>query len=356
MTLLPYTELRVPTTKLRVTNTTLLDDGRILATVQDHETVLGKITVGPHAVDLDMNVDARRYLSAFTGLCWTEDGKRPSRETVLRELVMEHRYARAITEAAQAERPMVAVRAFHTDGTITLHQVDAPGPIGPGPDFKVDPALFTTDVARVQAWMRELWMGVSPLLPGQEHQPATRLTSLPHTGLRIPVKFRMRVSHLTEKGDGEWSAQVWVQAGTEPVHLGLVAGDGDSVTFEGDGPNGHKILLAYALMSCGPEGEPVEWREVVALLMRERQMAGEAARARSQGYYLVCLTRSGEEGPDIDLVGIMDASPGATYPDYDSARRCAAKFAEESQVVRVQLWVSQAWVDITPPREHRWHE
>src|SRR5699024_963150 len=171
---LPYTELRVPTTTLRVTNTTLLADGRILSTVQDGETVLGKLIVGPHAVDLNMNVDARRLLSAFTGLCWTEDGKRPSRATVLRELVMEYRYARAITEATQAARPTVAVRAFHTDGTTTLHQVDAPGPIGPGPELKVDPALFTTDVVRVQAWMRDLWLGVSPLLPGQEHQPPTR--------------------------------------------------------------------------------------------------------------------------------------------------------------------------------------
>lgn len=348
---LPYTELRVPTTTLRVTNTTLLADGRILSTVQDGETVLGKLIVGPHAVDLNMNVDARRLLSAFTGLCWTEDGKRPSRATVLRELVMEYRYARAITEATQAARPTVAVRAFHTDGTTTLHQVDAPGPIGPGPELKVDPALFTTDVVRVQAWMRDLWLGVSPLLPGQEHQPPTRLISLPHTGLRVPMKFRMRVSHLKESGNDAWLAQAWVQAGSEPVYLGLVIGDGDHLTFEGDGPNGHKMLLTYTLMSCGPEGEPVEWQELVALLLRERQMAREAAQARSQGYYLVCLTRSGEEGISTDLVGLADTTPGAAYPDYDSARRCAAKFAEEPQVVRVQLWVSQVWVDVTPPQE-----
>ncbi|MGW8437812.1 hypothetical protein ACWGKS_21915 [Nocardiopsis sp. NPDC055879] len=332
---LPYTELRVPTTTLRVTDTTFLADGRILSTIQEGETVLGKLTVGPHAVDLDMNVDARRFLSAFTGLCWTVDGKRPSRETVLRELVMEYRYDRAITEATEADRPTVAVRAFHTNGTITLHQVDAPGPIGPGPELKVDPALFTTDVVRVQAWMRDLWLGVSPLLPGQEHQPPTRLTSLTHTGLRVPMKFRMRVSHLKKSGDGEWSAQVWVRVGSEPVYLGPVAGDGDNLTFEGDGPHGHRLLLTYALMSRGPEGEPVEWQEVVALLMRERQMAREAARARSQGYYLVCLTRTGEEGPTTDLVGIMDATPGATYPDYDGVRTCAAKFAGEPQMVRV---------------------
>lgn len=348
---LPYTELRVPTTTLYVTNTTLLDDGHILAALQDGDTFLGHLTLGPNTIDIDMGAAEHRRLTAFADQCQTSDGERPPQMTVLRELVMEHRYAQAITEAAQTDRPTVAVRAFHTDGTITLHQVDAPGPIGPGPELKVDPALFTTDVVRVQAWMRDLWMGVSPLLPGQEHQPPTRLTSLPHTGLRIPVKFRMRVSHLKKSGDGEWSAQVWVRAGSEPVYLGLVISAGDHLTFEGDGPHGHRLLLAYALMSRDPEGEPVEWQEVVALLLRERQMAREAARARSQGYYLVCLTRSGEEGPTTDLVGIMDATPGAAYPDYDGARTCAAKFAEEPQVVRVQLWVSQAWVDVTPPQE-----
>lgn len=114
--------IRLPYTKLRVTNTTLLPDGHILATVEDDGTLLGELTVGSHTVDIDMGPDARRRLSLFTGLCRTTYGKRPSRETVVRELVMEYRYARAISEVARSSWPQVAARLPHQ-----RHHHPAPG-------------------------------------------------------------------------------------------------------------------------------------------------------------------------------------------------------------------------------------
>ena len=351
MTWLPYTELHVPTTRLRTTHTRLLADGSSLATLQDGDAVLGHLTLAAHTIEVDVGPAQHQRLIDFAAQCQTTCGQYPPREEVLRELVMEYRYAQAITEAAQSEAPTVAVRAFHTDGTITLHRVEAPAPLGPGPELKVDPALFTTDVTRAQAWMRDLWMRVTPRTATDRDHSRTQLTRLPHTGLHIPAKFPLWVSDLTEKGDDQWSAQVWVHTGGEPVRLGNIAGHGQNVTFEGETARAVKVLLTYALMSLEPEGKVLEWQELARGLAREYQMARETTRAQQRGYYLVQLTRTGQQGPSTDLVGIMDALPGGTYPDYAHARTCAATFADDPQVIRVQLWVSGAWVDVTPPRQ-----
>lgn len=162
---------------------------------------------------------------------------------------------------------------------------------------------------------------------GDAYRPASpRLARLPHTGVRIPARFSMRVTHLIEKGEeGAWSAQLWVRAGGESVWLGTLSGQGDLVAFDEQGPNGNKLLLTYTLMSWGPDGEALEWQDLVFLLVSEHQTDREATCARRQGYYLLRLTRTGEEETNTTLAGAMDVTPGVTYPNYERPRRACSE-------------------------------
>lgn len=338
-TRLPYTEMYVPTPHLRVTHATPIPGGRVSAVVKEKNHTLGVITIDAGQPRLEMAAKDIKKMERFADRCSNADGEPLPRSTVWQQLVMERLYDQHITRAQHEERPCVAVRAIHTTGLISLHVVEAPGPIGPGPEGHIDGRVFTDTVVRAEVWMACQWLPVRSLGAESHLVPETERITLPHTGIRIPARNRMWMQ-ITDDGPG-WSAMVWI----DKVPLGRATEDGQGgLEFHCDTSSGHKAWYLYALMSQNPDGAPLTSGELLEALVGEHTTNRQLKRALRHHRYVVRLeTASGGPG----LIEIPDTTDA--YPDYNRAREAALNMRLPEDTVNLELWAGAVgWVPVLP--------
>lgn len=343
MRTLPYSELFTPHT-LSVVSTERLPDGGVSARLVDQrarEREIAIITVDADGtVSLSCRDEDRARLKQFAGRCRGRFGERLPREAVWQKVAMEELYEQAVAEAEQADSrvPQVAVRALHRTGTITLHQVEAPGPIGLGPELQIEPDVFTRTVERAEAWMANQWVRVYPLRTDRKPKPIRR-TQLPHTGVWVPLAFPAEIelddSHVHP--EGSWEMFVWIAG--HP--MGRASRSGDYVTFTEHAPGAMKVVDYFTLASLGPEHECFSSKEeLLEMLFAEEFTARALRKALSHGDHLLRIhTEQGvelRELPDQGVRGEMDytqarADALAQLPDY---------------AVKAEMWTEHGWVSL----------
>lgn len=181
----------------------------------------------------------------------------------------------------------------------------------------------------------------------------TSLIRLPHTGMQVPRRFRVRATRLDqiETACGiAWSApiSVWTQDQTgqgTPLGTAINDGRGGDTYFQAKSPKTTQTLQIYASMCVDPDGTTPTAEQVCDLLADEYEIDSAVQHADTCGHYLM----RGFNEWDIPRLFELDGVPDA-YPDHEAAYQVCQQQGLPMDSVRAELWMGpdRGWTQYLP--------